>query len=174
MFLRKSIFTFVLCQWLWKILFTQKIWKFRSSTKIKLRKKFTTHNRIDFNTRIKIVETRNFGNLEQREQEIMTFLISFLQLKFLHSSDDSFHFFDKLFFVFSALGIKCICRVYSWMCDGIFCWVAAFYLAFIPDLKGKKFVFYVFMLRNFIVFNNHLEEILFHISLGQQFPRENN
>lgn len=57
------------------------------------------------------------------------------------------------------------------MCDGILCCLLlscllrAISFPFILKLhlKGEKsFVFYVFMLRNFIVFNNNLEEILFH------------
>lgn len=118
--------------------------------------------------------------------EIMTFLISFFFAIEIssRSSADSF-LSSKLFFssedeknvfilclsveIFPALGIECIWR---WLdvCDGILCcllcfchdcWVV-FSLALYFRFKGEEnLMFYVFTLRNFIVFNNHLEKILF-------------
>lgn len=119
----------------------------------------------------------------QHRKKIMTFLISFLQLKFssffcwfifFFAPKDSF---SKLFpfllrrsiKIFLAMGIECICRWLDVWWD--LCWLLLslflYLLSFISnlDLKGRSlcFMYSSYVISSFLI-TKHLEQILFRFS----------
>lgn len=112
------------------------------------------------------------------KKKIMTFLISFLQLKF--SSFFCWFIFSKTFSVFfsslaeaSKFSSLWELTVYvgGWMCDGILCCLLLslflYLLSFIfnLDLKGKTlcFMYSSYVISSFLI-TNHLQQILFRFS----------